>query len=227
MSKKKLVAFTAVLTLLVSTLLGGQFFNVTRGNMVPAYPLEIKMQSKSNVTYTTNSVSFDFEVVYYSDGFSWYSLDGRSTGYRVHEISRGSQSPVYGGGQSYFYELNFALSNGLHTFVVHATQDVPGKAKDASATVYFTINSTSISPPLSPSVVTTTPSPIPSAAIEPTSEPTLIPKQQTGFLGTNLPVEYGYAIIAAAVIAIVAVAAIALRKRHRKSLLNSAPMAVL
>lgn len=61
------------------------------------------------------------------------------------------------------------------------------------------------------------PSPIPTIerTTEPTLEPTSTPKQSSGFLGTNLPVEYGYAIIAAAVIAVVALAAVALRKRRK------------
>jgi parallel beta-helix repeat protein len=59
-----------------------------------------------------------------------------------------------------------------------------------------------------------TPTPIPSSSpspsstiaptTEPTLKPTLTPSQQTGFLGTTLPTEYGYAIVAVLVIVIVA-----------------------
>ena len=54
------------------------------------------------------------------------------------------------------------------------------------------------------------PSPSPSPTLAPTTEPTSTieptstPEQPTGFLGTSLPVEYGYAIVAALVIAVVA-----------------------
>lgn len=48
----------------------------------------------------------------------------------------------------------------------------------------------------------------------PTTKPTATPNQQTGFFGTNLPAEYGYAIIGATIIAVVAVTLIMLRKHH-------------
>jgi hypothetical protein len=74
-----------------------------------------------------------------------------------------------------------------------------------SDTVYFTVNLPFVppSPTLSPSPLS---SPTTEPTIEPTSTPesTSTPKEQTGFLGTNLPVEYGYAIVTILVILVVA-----------------------
>jgi hypothetical protein len=55
-------------------------------------------------------------------------------------------------------------------------------------------------------------SPSPSPKIEPTSTS----KQPSGFLGTNLPVEYGYAIVAVLVIIVVAVLSLVYYKKPRK-----------
>jgi hypothetical protein len=55
-----------------------------------------------------------------------------------------------------------------------------------------------------------------SLTIEPSVEPSSTPKQQTGFLGTNLPGEYGYAIVVAVVVVVVlAVGALAIRRRRK------------
>jgi len=64
------------------------------------------------------------------------------------------------------------------------------------------------------------PSPFPIPTVEPTTEPTSTPKQQSGFLGTNLPTEYGYALVAVLVIVAVAgLSLIYLKKVKRKSVL--------
>jgi len=55
-----------------------------------------------------------------------------------------------------------------------------------------------------------------SATVEPTLEPTARPKQQTGFLGTNLPIEYSYEIVAAFAIIVVAGLGLVYFKRVRK-----------
>jgi hypothetical protein len=82
-------------------------------------------------------------------------------------------------------------------------------------TVYF--STFGINPTLSPTSTpspspTLSPSPSPLPTLEPAIVPTSTPKQ-SGFLGTNLPAEYGYAIIAFAVIVVVALAAVAPRKK--------------
>jgi hypothetical protein len=76
---------------------------------------------------------------------------------------------------------------------------------------YGAIPSPSPIPTSSPSL-TQQPTPSPS----PTAEPTSTPKQQTGFLGTNLPTEYGYAIVAVLVIIIVAGLSLVYFKKQRR-----------
>jgi len=162
MSKKKLLAVALVSVLLVSVLAGMQFFNVAKGNWYAAYPPEIRIQSQ-NVTYTTNDVSFDFEVVYYSWGESLYSIDGAKKEY-VSRISSGPPPAMPGAPFSYYYKLNFTLPEGPHTLVIYAYQSDAGSgAESASATVYFTINSTATFPTPSPSEKPS-PSPSPSPA---------------------------------------------------------------
>ena len=59
------------------------------------------------------------------------------------------------------------------------------------------------------------PTPTPSSSSSPTIEPTATQKQ-SGFLGTNLPLEYGYAIVATVVIVgVLAATAIAIRRRKK------------
>jgi len=60
------------------------------------------------------------------------------------------------------------------------------------------------------------PSPTHTPIIEPTVKPTSTPKPQSGFLGTNLPTEYGYAIIAVLVVAVVAGLSLVYFKKIRK-----------
>ncbi len=63
-----------------------------------------------------------------------------------------------------------------------------------------------------PSTLNPSPSPTPQPTTTPSPSPT--PQQQTGFLGTGLSMEYGYAIIAAVVfLAVLAVVAFAIRRR--------------
>jgi hypothetical protein len=50
----------------------------------------------------------------------------------------------------------------------------------------------------------------------PTIAPTSTPQKQTGFLGTNLPTEYGYAIVAVLAVAVVAGLSLAYFKKLRK-----------
>lgn len=71
----------------------------------------------------------------------------------------------------------------------------------------------------SPSVISSpypSSSPSPSPLLSPTIEPTSTPQQKTGFLGTSLPIEYGYAIVAVVVIIVVAGLSLSYFKRLRK-----------
>lgn len=58
--------------------------------------------------------------------------------------------------------------------------------------------------------------PTESPSVSQTPEPTLILKQQSGFLGTTLPLEYGYTIMAVLVVAVVAGTSLVLIRNRRK-----------
>jgi hypothetical protein len=64
--------------------------------------------------------------------------------------------------------------------------------------------------------VSISPSPVPTATSSPIIEPSSSPEPQSGFLGTSMPMEYGYAIIAVLVIVAVAGLSLAYFKRVRK-----------
>jgi hypothetical protein len=112
------------------------------------------------------------------------------------------------------------VSPGYHSFKVYAyypssITPIYGQATTNFKVSYSVETTPSPSPSIEPSPsAAPSPSPTPSPTLEPTIAPTPTPKPHSGFLGTNLPVEYGYVIIAVAVIAVVALTAVALRKRH-------------
>jgi hypothetical protein len=64
------------------------------------------------------------------------------------------------------------------------------------------------------------PSPTPSPTIKPTIEPTSTPKRTTGFLGTSLPKEDGYAIVAVSVILVAAGLSLVYFIRRNKQKVN-------
>ncbi len=88
--------------------------------------------------------------------------------------------------------ITFAYHHSIHQVSINQTENT---------------SATHPSPTIQPSPPTT-PSPTE------TTSATATPKPQTGFLGTSLPIEYGYAIVAALVLVVVlAVIAFAIRKR--------------
>jgi len=93
------------------------------------------------------------------------------------------------------------LTDGIHTLIVYANDTVGNVGH--SDLVQFTID-------------TSTPAP----TLVPTLEPTITPHPHgtmpTGFLGTNIPTEYGYAIVAILVIIIVAGLSLVYLKKLRK-----------
>jgi hypothetical protein len=123
----------------------------------------------------------------------------------LNNIPEGNHSvTVIAQGEGNYYAFPETGSTSLYSFFING-----------SSTVFFTVD-TSPSPSPSPSPTPTT-SPIITPTLEPTIEPTSTPKQQTGFLGTNLPVEYGYAIVAVLVIVIVAGLSLVYFKKVRKN----------
>jgi hypothetical protein len=95
------------------------------------------------------------------------------------------------------------LSEGSHTVEIYAS-DAAGNVGN-SGLVQFTFNSIMSSP--TPSI-TQNPISSPSPTIEPTFSHPPHGTAPVGFLGTNLPVEYGYAIVA--VLAVIVIAGLSL-----------------
>jgi len=87
------------------------------------------------------------------------------------------------------------LSDGSHSLTVYAN-DTVGKT-GASETIYFSIKTQQSQP-------------------SPTLQPTNPPVQQpAGFLGSNLPIEYGYGIVAVTVAAVIVSLLVYFKKRKR------------
>lgn len=86
------------------------------------------------------------------------------------------------------------LSDGPHSLTVYAN-DTAGKT-GASETIYFSIKTQQSQP-------------------SPTPQPTNPPAHQTGFLGSNLPIEYGYGIVAVTVAVVIVSLLIYFKKRKR------------
>lgn len=103
------------------------------------------------------------------------------------------------------------LSEGTHNIIFYAS-DSAGNT-ECSDLVQFTIDTPQ---PSTSSSLSSAPSSTLAPTLEPTIEPTSTSEQQTGFLGTNLPTEYGYAIAAVLVIIVVAGLSVVYCKRVRK-----------
>jgi hypothetical protein len=99
------------------------------------------------------------------------------------------------------------LSEGSHTIEIYAN-DVAGNV-GSSGIIQFTINGAIPSPSPSSSLIAE-----PTSTPVATAVPSATPRQQIGFLGTSLPVEYGYAIVAVLALAVVAGLSLAYLKRH-------------
>jgi hypothetical protein len=87
--------------------------------------------------------------------------------------------------------------------------------KSALVHAFLELNPTQSSPAPT-STATSNLSPAPSPIMEPTSTP----KPPSGFLGTNLPAEYGYALVAVLVIIVVAGLSLVYLKKLRKPLFS-------
>lgn len=119
------------------------------------------------------------------------------------------------------------LSDGTHTLVLEGETTLN---RTLNLSTHFMVNTAIPSPSLPPSLEpspSATPAPSPTASptmaptLEPTMEPTLTPQKSSGFLGTNLPMEYGYAILAVLVIMVVAGLSLVYFKNLRKQKENS------
>ena len=196
-----------------------------RPTIPPAHEPTITIENPKNMTYRTNNVQLKiaaatsqldskaelYNIAYYLDGIALTVLD---SAYTV-------------GPPSYIYYANLNLTEGKHTLQAIASARnwdnnyynagsvvaLHGSTvKGYSDIVNFEVNSptstydpapTSQSP-LIPYSISPATAPTMEPIIEQTAVPTSTLKQQTGFLGTNLPTEYGYSIIIILIIAVVA-----------------------
>jgi hypothetical protein len=220
---------TAILIsfLLVSISVGVQFVKSVKANYFPPWNSEIVIDTPQNATYASGNIALKGSIICITADSGnncsaqfWLdtkSIDSYESGVPLAGIkaimnSEGTTVAWYS-----FYNFTLPLSDlsdGSHIVTVNLVS----YRQVSPTTVSFTINTAQPTP-----LPSSTPNPSPFPIIEPTATP--LP--QSGFLGTNLPLEYGYAIIAAALIAVVALAVVALRKRYRKSLVNSARATVL
>jgi hypothetical protein len=225
MGKKRLLIAVFVALLVASTMLAGNAINLSKGNFVgwvSIPPTIFFFTPQNNTLYTANNILLAFSISIpktttnlVHGGMPWkisykgqYSLDGKVLG----QFS-GLNSTTY-----LFDIVNenlTGLTNGIHEIQVNAsTYPWPDGEATTHKLQYFTINSSSADPPLSsPTPLEPKDSPFPSI---PTIEPTSTPTQQTGFLGTNLPIEYGYAIVAVLVILVVAGLSLIYLRKFRK-----------
>jgi hypothetical protein len=105
------------------------------------------------------------------------------------------------------------LSGGSHQLIVYAIDSagLVGQTK----LIQFAVNATA-NEPISTSKPSVTRSPFPSPTFEPKVEPTSTPKPASGFSGTNLLVEYDYAIVAVLVIIAITGLSLVYFKRFRR-----------
>jgi hypothetical protein len=142
------------------------------------------------LTYETNSI---LSWVGYSIGGNGYSIEGKGSG-NVTVSENGTLVRDFG-------------SSGYHTLTLYAN-DTSGKWAIPQSVTYLV----NVHPEYTP---TSSPSPNPIPTLSPTLEPTSTQKQ-TGFLGTSLPLEYGYVIVAVLVIIVVAELSLVYLKKLRK-----------
>jgi len=113
-------------------------------------------------------------------------------------------------------QIGYIQQNGneFERRVYGVTYSFIGVSSDWSSTQTVTIGNVTPSPKSSNSPTT---EPTSKPSIIPTTEPSPTPNHQSGFLGTNLPVEYGYAIVAVLVIVVVAGLSLVYLKKVRKN----------
>ena len=218
MSKNRLVVAFALI-LLFSVTSQTQTVNCTWEYSPGHGPIEVTITVESpenlipiNIVYNTNSIPLTFRIdvewVLWSSYplEAFYVLDGQSE--KVTLTSTGTNGhSTWAIGNT---ELK-GLSEGSHPLIINYLNF-------SSKEILFTISKDTL-PSSSP---TLTPSPTESPSYSqssspshtPTIEPTLAPKQ-TGFLGTRLPTEYGYAVVAVGVIVAAGLSLVYLKKLRK------------
>jgi hypothetical protein len=233
MSKKSGLAAAFILFFSLSLVADAGLVGLASANPNPAPPSAkspeplISCLSPSNETYNSNKVPLivnisnadptalaqckldgQIKCQFYGSNLLNLNLVGLSEGFHQLEI------------HVYYHQIGIIQVPSMYP--PYAEQPVP---MEKLLFVSFTVASflPSPSPSLQPSI---TPSPSPTVGptvepalaptLEPTLEPASAPKHQIGFLGTNLPVEYGYAILAGLVMVVVAGLSLVYFKKLRK-----------
>jgi len=181
-----LVSIVTMLTLLFSATLGIQFITTTRANPIVYQEPKITVLSPSQEVYNTSCVPLNVTIQLFGYTYSgnleniqWlnYSIDTEAP--TPIPVSYSSAYDTVGSSILSGSDTLSDLPNGLHNLVIQGKTDYNGTIY---ASVNFTINVPSQNPSLNPA----------------SSNTSLT--QPSGFLGTNLPMTYGYAIVCTAVI---------------------------
>ena len=217
-NKKRLITVVPVLLILAALIAQPQFSLTVSANSMPYYPFVILVSPPPMQSINSSFTPITVRVIGLSniEHVDWlrYSLDGQSP----VPLRFKAEASTY----PYFIEISenyylYNLPDGRHTIVIEG-ETTSNKA--LSLSTYFWVDTTPASP--SPTI-TPSPSPSPTSAptIEPTAQPTSTPKQQSGFFGTSIPVEFGYAIVAVLVIVVTAGLSLGYYKRLRKQKVES------
>jgi hypothetical protein len=224
MSKRKflILAFIIVFSLCINV--QNRTIFAAKGNIYPPYNNDdisdpsVSIISPSNQSYSVSNVQLTFMVTGAdSSDIVKYSLDGtiKNSFYGSKTIS----------------ENLVGLSEGEHAVQIDVyyigakldwSHSVMQEPAEKHQVIQFSVASSLPSPspsiePLPSEAPSPSPSPSPtlSPTLEPTVEPTSTPKPSSGFLGTNLPTEYGYAMVAVLVIAVVGLSLVYLRRLRK------------
>jgi hypothetical protein len=236
MSKKTVLAVAFILVIMIICLFSWQsdlFVSANPDKYSYDEPNSVAMLSpiSGGTFWRDNSSSvIPVEVWVYGLGYDVYaSSEGLEKAVWLN-YSVDSDAPVsmsigdligYAPSSQYAYGNITDLSDGNHTIQFSGETNWSYKALDGPLhlSTYFILNETRFRP-----VYTSFPSSTPSSTplstptlaptIEPTAEPSSTPKTPSGFLGTNLPMQYGYAVVAVLVIIVVAGLSLAYLKRH-------------
>jgi hypothetical protein len=188
----------------------------------PSHPPTVLIQSPQNTTYNSGTLTLTIKA-------DKSQLDDKAELKEISYVLDGVFFNAYNsssalGPPSLTWATTLNLTQGTHTIEAYSqartylpiegsVYDFGGgvnfgsvvKSEPAKLTFTVASSSDSTSPTIEPSSsAIPSPSPSPSPTLPPTIEPTSTPKQQSGFLGTSFPTEYGYAIMAVLVITVVA-----------------------
>ena len=221
--KKRMFKLSLLVLIITASVLTGAQVNPALAQSTIPLPI-VTILPADDIYYNSSTINMAFTVrIPQGSKYTWiswivYFLDGQEKGEIWPKSTDSLDKP--------FTVTLTDVPSGWHSFKVYAYYPSSIAPIIGQATTNFRVsNPTDTSSPSSPTISpsqSSSPSPSsnpslppsqsPSSSFTPTpapatSPPTSIipsPEPQSGFLGTNLPLEYGYAIIAALVIAVAA-----------------------